>query len=745
MTALQQKASEKPNWFDKILVLSLPCSSDRRQHVRHHFAKNGITNYEFFDASSPDDGLVTSLYENNLVTAFPNCFRCGQLECGSNDCNNTLIKSQVAVFATYLRLWDHLATNNLNALVFEDDVQLNPWFRDTLKKLAERIRSDEIVFDKKTPCLIRLGWALDSDHSEKLEFRYNREIRMSNPCHAINAPYAKALIDEFSGINHTVDVYQHKLARVSETNSITVFPPIAHELSWSHGLMPSLIRPKKNHLKFLQESGEVTQSKEYERLLDNQIEHMFHRKILTVGHPRCGSGFAANVMRQLSLDIGHEDDGRDGIASWMFAADGMAPFYKSKIAKTRKALVWDLLIHHVRDISTAIPSIMLDNQFSPSSYEYRRIKILDRYGFDLNKLGNNFERAVASFIYWNCMIEEMQPDFVFSIENDLEDLKKFLSEKINVNLENITINQEPVNANKPYNGKVHQKPHISPEDWASLGDELWRGVTDFCCKYGYKLPERRKLKRLEIMSLDPLGWTKSKIENKPITQSGHILPWFTYSSIDFISKIIRPTDIVFEYGSGYSTLWWQDLAAKIYSVEHDSQWFHTIKTTLNDNVDLRLVPLDKTQRPATNASKQFFNRVRKTDWPHYDKDKVTRRGLNDAEFLEYASSILEHSTKFDVVVIDGMARRLCTELAITRIKDDGIIILDNSNRSDYDAAFNILNEAQFRQIPFYGFVPGQNFQSCTSVFLKSMERLPPASFSPSYFQSRSNEPEKFLL
>ncbi len=36
--------------FDRVIVISLPSNSERREHIRQHFAETGITNYEFFDA-----------------------------------------------------------------------------------------------------------------------------------------------------------------------------------------------------------------------------------------------------------------------------------------------------------------------------------------------------------------------------------------------------------------------------------------------------------------------------------------------------------------------------------------------------------------------------------------------------------------------------------------------------------------------------------------------------------------------
>ena len=83
-----------------------------------------------------------------------------------------------------------------------------------------------------------------------------------------------------------------------------------------------------------------------------------------------------------------------------------------------------------------------------------------------------------------------------------------------------------------------------------------------------------------------------------------------------------------------------------------------------------------------------------------------------------------------------MARRLCCEFAVNKIKSDGIIILDNSNRSDYQAAFDILEANGFKQIPFWGLVPGANFISCTSFFFKDINRLPASSYKNNSHNSK---------
>jgi hypothetical protein len=199
-------------------------------------------------------------------------------------------------------------------------------------------------------------------------------------------------------------------------------------------------------------------------------------------------------------------------------------------------------------------------------------------------------------------------------------------------------------------------------------------------------------------------------EQRPVCADGSPLPWFTYGAIEFLERITRDTDRVFEYGAGYSSLWWQERVKFVVSVEHDLEWVAQLKSQIGANVQLKHI-----SRFAPFASDcdeiiaNYRKRMRRTQWPEYDMPKVIRRGLVDDGFERYASTIMEHEGLFDVIVVDGMARRLCCAFAIQKLTHEGIIILDNSNRRDYDTAYDLLEEAGFRQIPFWGLVPGASF------------------------------------
>lgn len=263
--------------FDRVIVLGLPSSTDRRAHIRRHFAEIGLERYAFHDACGPDHPDVAALYAADLVAGYPPCFRCGKLDCGEPDCNNVLIPQQVAVFATYLSVWRDIAAGNDRVLVCEDDVVFHPWTETVLARLDQAIAAGEVVFRGDHPTLLRLGWALSDDHDGTQPFRLVRDMRMANPCHALTGAYARALLAAFDGVRHTSDVYQHRLAPVARDHAVTVLPPIASELSWSTGQFQSLIHPSEIHAAHLEKTGRPAEAEAYRREVSRHAAAVAHK------------------------------------------------------------------------------------------------------------------------------------------------------------------------------------------------------------------------------------------------------------------------------------------------------------------------------------------------------------------------------------------------------------------------------------------------------------------------------------
>lgn len=167
------------------------------------------------------------------------------------------------------------------------------------------------------------------------------------------------------------------------------------------------------------------------------------------------------------------------------------------------------------------------------------------------------------------------------------------------------------------------------------------------------------------------------------------LPWYSYPAIEFIESLLQSKDLdrfsVFEYGAGKSTSFYADYGVSlIRSVESNPEWFSLVDAAVGDynNVDLLF------------------------------------RDLGAA-----STAIKETSEKYDLVVIDGRMRVDCVFNCVENLKDNAIVLLDNSDRPKYGTAIRYLQDLGFIRIDFCGLCPGISTPTATSVFLHDPEIL----------------------
>jgi GR25 family glycosyltransferase involved in LPS biosynthesis len=478
-------------YFDGIFCLSLPSSTDRRQHIERHFRELGIEGYEFFDATGSDDPEVQALYAAGNVHQYPPCFRCGKLACGSDDCSNILIPEQVATFVSYLRLWRYiLETACQTILVVEDDVIFTKYAAQVAEAVMRNDLLNRIGLGSAQPTLLRLGWAFGPEHrlTERVGLKKD-QARSSNPCHAINRAMAKLLVESFESVDTTADIYIHEQIATRCAN-YTLHPPIASELSWSFGAVDSLIHPKSVRVAYLKKHHpeRVQEIEATIQALRTHVKHIAYRPLLAIGHPRCGSGYMGQLLKACGLDVGHERIGQDGISSWMFAVeDEENPFALDSLAATRKNKHFGHVIHFVRDPRTAIPSIIRENHHSQKSYDFRRRHILKTYKIDLDDAGSEVEKALLSYIYWNKIIEEQKTDLMVRVE-DAEDTTLRFLKAIDIVAKDRSIDSPPpkdVNRQKLYQGKLPERPCLTEADWDDVDEGLKKEANAMCGRYGY--------------------------------------------------------------------------------------------------------------------------------------------------------------------------------------------------------------------------------------------------------------------
>lgn len=185
-------------------------------------------------------------------------------------------------------------------------------------------------------------------------------------------------------------------------------------------------------------------------------------------------------------------------------------------------------------------------------------------------------------------------------------------------------------------------------------------------------------------------------------------PWITFAAIRFLEKNVKENMHVFEYGVGGSTLFFAKRAKEVVSVEHDPIWLNKITEIIKRQgynnwhgllIQPRHDPLYSQKDPSNPDA--------------YISGSDKFRGYS---FKEYVSSIDGYPDKyFDLVLIDGRARPSCFKHAIPKIKKNGYVIWDNTDRNYY---FNKMNnipvELEFIDLP--GPSPYVHFFTRTSAW-----------------------------
>ena len=177
------------------------------------------------------------------------------------------------------------------------------------------------------------------------------------------------------------------------------------------------------------------------------------------------------------------------------------------------------------------------------------------------------------------------------------------------------------------------------------------------------------------------------------------LPWFTYPAIEALENWDLSDKRVFEYGSGYSTLFWASRAREVVSVEHNRAWYEKIVRLAPKNARLIFAPIEKDEYHPSPELREQFNK--------------------------YAGAI---DGSFQIIVIDGYARSRvryqCAQMALPHLDSNGLIILDNSDWLPASALF--LRNAGLIEVDLSGPVPGNNHNQTTSFFFSREFNFQPA-------------------
>jgi len=202
------------------------------------------------------------------------------------------------------------------------------------------------------------------------------------------------------------------------------------------------------------------------------------------------------------------------------------------------------------------------------------------------------------------------------------------------------------------------------------------------------LPEQyRKYRAFRLLVDNPAsalyttGWMNSLALGRPVDAQGQPVPWMNFQVVQLLRERLAADLTLFEFGSGHSTAFYASKVRHVTSVEYDAKWLEVVRATAPANVSLLAC----------------------------DKD----------EDGHYCRTITQRGERFDVVVVDGRDRVNCVRQALGCLSERGVIVLDDSQRDNYQPAFTAMREAGFRQLSLAGLKPTDIGLDQTTIFYRA--------------------------
>lgn len=176
------------------------------------------------------------------------------------------------------------------------------------------------------------------------------------------------------------------------------------------------------------------------------------------------------------------------------------------------------------------------------------------------------------------------------------------------------------------------------------------------------------------------GWIESIRTSSPCDPDGNPVPWMNYSMVEFLSDRLRSDHHVFEFGSGFSTCFYADHCGEVTSVEYNTDWFALVRQMIPENASVSHVTAD--------------------------------------EDGQYCRAVQQTANSFHVIVVDGHDRNHCIDQSLPKLTEDGVIVLDDSDRPEYECSFAKLHELGFKQLTIAGIKPNSACRHETTIFYR---------------------------
>jgi hypothetical protein len=194
-----------------------------------------------------------------------------------------------------------------------------------------------------------------------------------------------------------------------------------------------------------------------------------------------------------------------------------------------------------------------------------------------------------------------------------------------------------------------------------------------------------KLIALDNSYLNQTGFIKSHQHIQPIDKNKTPIPWMNYAMVAFLDERLNKGLDLFEYGAGFSSIWFAERLNKVVSIEYDLAWRKQVEDLL---------------APVTNAELVF--------------QEVGEDYINGAS---------KTGRKYHLVLVDGRERVACAKASFSDLTEDGVLILDDSDRAEYQDVFSIAKELGYKNLRISGLKPFSFFREESTIFYRSSNCL----------------------
>ena len=105
---------------------------------------------------------------------------------------------------------------------------------------------------------------------------------------------------------------------------------------------------------------------------------------------------------------------------------------------------------------------------------------------------------------------------------------------------------------------------------------------------GTQLPiEELHLSFLVDKLRNEFGFLESSRSSIPVDGYGNVMPLYSYPCYEYIRSMDWKNANIFEFGCGYSSIWWDNVDANVYGVDSNDEWINKIQSSVSGHLNIR--------------------------------------------------------------------------------------------------------------------------------------------------------------